>query len=753
MRPIAGGGDIFSGRSRKSSIADNQASTSLAGPGHGAPTTYFLTNNEPIAQSTGTLQQAHGGKESTYGVQSLDNTVSPVDGGDSEEAFEGKSAESSNMMERKGSKRKRSKSSTSGQHESSMNAGEASPSQRTHRRLSQTTISQPLTPLLLASPAPGSSMPSSPISTSTKSCRHSDEESVVDDAANQAVIFSEDEDGGVSSELMGSAPQLIMPSIKMPSRRPFTDRGKNMGRLKVLIAGDSSIGKTSLIKSIVQVCEDIVHVDPLTPAMPTLQTPQPRKSKSKGATPDTIATRKVTEVYASTRPYPSWWSDVDESKVLRRRKSMGDNVLERNLCFVDTPGNALGAPFAERFEPVIRYMESQLERTASAINMNDGDTLGLLSGNGGFHVDIIFYLISNSIKPVDIEFMRRLSPLCNVIPVIAKADLLSPDQIPSIKSSIMADLRDKSIQSFLFGRTPTNTLETTRLTPPFAVSSLTASDAEIMDASLLMSPDYVQPLIPSELASLVDQVFERENIAWLRHAAAKKFIQWRKAFASVPAAVQSLQSSLEVGRNPLTRLGDSTSSSNLDFHSTSSASQVLVSYAGGNPSYALARVADHTHREERLAQVRLAKWAGDLQRSLQNEKERYDALLKGERAIWLTEKLGECVIDGTLVPVTSPQRDMALARPISVQHRPGSESTMRLGAMNTRGSSLASLDPKDPLGLLRWNEGIRNKGWVAVQLLGSFGVIGALAVWFAKNRGFNSETLGTWNWNWWGGGV
>jgi hypothetical protein len=42
----------------------------------------------------------------------------------------------------------------------------------------------------------------------------------------------------------GSAPQLIMPSIKMPSRRPFTDEGKRMGRLKVLVAGDSGMLKT-----------------------------------------------------------------------------------------------------------------------------------------------------------------------------------------------------------------------------------------------------------------------------------------------------------------------------------------------------------------------------------------------------------------------------------------------------------------------------------------------------------------------------
>ena len=158
----------------------------------------------------------------------------------------------------------------------------------------------------------------------------------------------------------------------------------------------TGVGKTSLIKSIVQVCEDIVHVDPLSPAMPSLQAARPKKSKPFGERSETTTTKQVTEVYASTRPYPAWWSDIDESKVLRRRKSMGDTVLERNLCFVDTPGYSNGTPFAESIGPVIRYMESQLERTASATDMNDGDTLGILSGNGGFHVDIIFYLISNS---------------------------------------------------------------------------------------------------------------------------------------------------------------------------------------------------------------------------------------------------------------------------------------------------------------------------------------------------------------------
>ena len=76
---------------------------------------------------------------------------------------------------------------------------------------------------------------------SPDSRRNSDAGSLIDDNNSQAVISSGDDDQDMGSELIdsGSAPQLVMPSIKMPSRRPFTEKGKSMGRLKVLIAGDS----------------------------------------------------------------------------------------------------------------------------------------------------------------------------------------------------------------------------------------------------------------------------------------------------------------------------------------------------------------------------------------------------------------------------------------------------------------------------------------------------------------------------------
>jgi hypothetical protein len=110
------------------------------------------------------------------------------------------------------------------------------------------------------------------------------------------------------------------------------------------------VGKTSLIKAIVQICEDIVHVDPISTTVPNAQTSrQSSRSKSKSASVELETTSQITEIYASTKAYPAWWSDLGESKILRRRKSMGDSVLERNLCFVDTPGYGNKSSVSSRF--------------------------------------------------------------------------------------------------------------------------------------------------------------------------------------------------------------------------------------------------------------------------------------------------------------------------------------------------------------------------------------------------------------------
>jgi hypothetical protein len=114
------------------------------------------------------------------------------------------------------------------------------------RHIPQLTESRPLTPLMTGEHTPlDSAFPSTPKSGSFRSLRLSDEDDgLTEDNASQAIVPSDDEDGHrpvqqehLVDDMGSSMPELVMPSLSMPSRRPFTAKGRMMGRLKVCVAG------------------------------------------------------------------------------------------------------------------------------------------------------------------------------------------------------------------------------------------------------------------------------------------------------------------------------------------------------------------------------------------------------------------------------------------------------------------------------------------------------------------------------------
>ncbi|KAJ5176482.1 uncharacterized protein N7482_002359 [Penicillium canariense] len=604
--------------------------------------------------------------------------------------------------------------------------------------------SRPLTPL---HPEEPSSLPSSPKSISNQSLRPLDDISITDETNSQTIGSGDEDERLRASPRLGlaGASQFIMPSIRMPSRRPFTERGKAMGRFKVLVAGAPGSGKTSCIKSLVQTCEDIVHVDSLdSPSVTALERRRSSRPHSR-YNPTLGMPTAITEIYASTKPYPSWWSDLEDSRVFRRRKSIGEIVLERNLCFVDTPATSLSR--AGQTDSVVQYMRQQLHRATAAVAGSGVDFQNLLAGNGGSQVDAVLYLISLGkwilvhyrVQPLtttdtlsmDVECIRKLCELSNVIPVVAKADTLSTEQIVTIKEQFHQKARDAGIKPFMFGDSLTGDLDDRDPQPPYAVSSKKTTDLEVMDASTLMSPDYEQPLVPSELDTLVLKLFDRDNLAWLRHSAAKKLAQRRGDFPAVPPSPGPLPNALS-GATP----------AGVGWRAASGMSMnSSISSLGESPStYAMARLTDYTRHEEHMAQVRLAQWATDLQRSLQNERERYAAMARGDRAVWLTERLSECVIDGSLVPISQTPGFCGLHIP-STEKSGSGPNAVRACSDNGKKYRVAGLSAHDPLGVVGWIDDIGRRGWVIVQIVGSVGVVGGLALWLARSWGLPTRSL------------
>lgn len=122
-------------------------------------------------------------------------------------------------------------------------------------QLSPVGVSQPVTPLMAGNP--GSALSSTPTSISLHSMPDSDEEAVTSDAA------ASDASGGAAASSPSSrpaglqrsatittdtAPQLIMPSLIIPKRRPFTEKGRQMGHFKILLAGREGALSRPLLK-------------------------------------------------------------------------------------------------------------------------------------------------------------------------------------------------------------------------------------------------------------------------------------------------------------------------------------------------------------------------------------------------------------------------------------------------------------------------------------------------------------------------
>jgi hypothetical protein len=243
MRPLPGGDALSSTvkpRSRKSSVDHPAAASSHV------PTAFFMRSAEQMEQSLDSSSSAQTvGKQrgSTYGVQSLADTLETAFGLESGTASKHTGSNSSTKPAEKDASR-------SGSHSSSTSAGRApesfkmSPARKMERNAPHAG-STPLTPLRIGahSPLPTSDMSSTPSAVSLQSLKLDDDDSAMDESASQAIMSSGEEDGEETTSTQqgasGGFPQLVMPSIQMPSRRPFTTKGKAMGKLKVMVAGEA----------------------------------------------------------------------------------------------------------------------------------------------------------------------------------------------------------------------------------------------------------------------------------------------------------------------------------------------------------------------------------------------------------------------------------------------------------------------------------------------------------------------------------
>ena len=93
---------------------------------------------------------------------------------------------------------------------------------------------------------------------------------------------------------------------------------------------------------------------------------------------------------------------------------------------------------------VVTYRSMLIKVGVSAYHINASVGYPYVDGVAYKRITYSFYtrrlLCDCSLKPLDIEFMKRLHDKVNIIPLIAKADTLTPEECRDFKKTVSAAL-------------------------------------------------------------------------------------------------------------------------------------------------------------------------------------------------------------------------------------------------------------------------------------------------------------------------
>ncbi|XP_051940113.1 neuronal-specific septin-3 isoform X2 [Hippocampus zosterae] len=144
------------------------------------------------------------------------------------------------------------------------------------------------------------------------------------------------------------------------------------------------------------------------------------------------------------------WSRDDKIPKTVEIKSVSHVIEEggvkMKLTVVDTPGFGDLINNDNCWEPICKYINEQYEKfLKEEVNITRKKRIP------DTRVHCCLYFISptgHSLRQLDVEFMKRLSHSVNIIPVIAKADTMTPDERQEFKQRVKKELEMNGIEFY-----------------------------------------------------------------------------------------------------------------------------------------------------------------------------------------------------------------------------------------------------------------------------------------------------------------
>ncbi|XP_037903350.1 septin-7 isoform X5 [Hermetia illucens] len=133
---------------------------------------------------------------------------------------------------------------------------------------------------------------------------------------------------------------------------------------------------------------------------------------------------------------------VETTKVLLK-----ENGVNLTLTVVDTPGFGDAVDNSNCWVPIIDFVESKYEEYLTA----ESRVHRIAIPDNRVHSCLYFIAPSgHGLKPLDVEFMSRLCDKVNIIPVIAKADTMTPEEVQLFKKQILNEIAQHKIKIYDF---------------------------------------------------------------------------------------------------------------------------------------------------------------------------------------------------------------------------------------------------------------------------------------------------------------
>ncbi|ESO00080.1 hypothetical protein HELRODRAFT_192726 [Helobdella robusta] len=154
----------------------------------------------------------------------------------------------------------------------------------------------------------------------------------------------------------------------------------------------------------------------------------------------------LTDIYSAENRMPVF-KTKKTLQVETTQVSLSEKGVKLKLTIVDTPGFGDFIDNTNCWEPIINYIDSRYEEYLNAESRVN--RVQILDSR----VHCCLYFISpngHGLKALDIEFMKRLHDKVNIIPLIAKADSMTKEEVTEFKKIILQEIAENKINIYDF---------------------------------------------------------------------------------------------------------------------------------------------------------------------------------------------------------------------------------------------------------------------------------------------------------------